>query len=193
MQSNQVSESAVIFKGGTDAPAHVWGATTHHSPGSISKPAVMVCTRGFIFPIKSANYTIIRRTVPRPFPKWIAMFILFFCPDNSASGKLSISHACKCVFTGGVTAHTHTNTNTPPITPLLYNYSIVMPDRQGTYFYLFLSINLIQDSVILTRKDSASVVDFNCLCGNYRDQESPVVNLSARRRAPRIQASKAIK
>lgn len=124
----------------------------HQSPGSISKPSVMVCTRGFIFPIKSANYTIIRRTVPRPFPKWIAMFILFFCQDNSASGKLSISHACKCVFTGGVTPHTHINTNNPPITPLLYNYSIVLPNQQGTYHYFFSLLILYKTLLFLLDK-----------------------------------------
>lgn len=86
-RSNQVSQGAVIFKSDTGDPPHLRGVIMHQSARCISKLPVMVCALGFIFPIKSANYMIIRCTVPRPFWKRIVLFILFSYKDNSASGK----------------------------------------------------------------------------------------------------------
>lgn len=74
---NQVSQGAVIFKSDTGDPPHLRGVIMHQSARCISKLPVMVCALGFIFPIKSANYMIIRSTVPRPFWKtdWAVHFV----------------------------------------------------------------------------------------------------------------------
>lgn len=118
--SNQVCQGAVIFKSDTGDPPHLRGVIMHQSARCISKLPVMVCALGFIFPIKSANYMIIRSTVPRPFWKRIVLFILFFYKDNSARGKpscavrilmaMALSYGYTCVHR--LTHHSHTHTHT---------------------------------------------------------------------------------